>query len=412
MRVLILEQEFQGHHYLYLSHIIPALAGLVDEVVVATTERGARSLEYEKLLAPLADRFTLDASLPPSDPSLSLRTRFELRRNINDAVRRVKPDYLLVPSGDGPTLAMGLARAAGRGGVPGRIPAEVGIHYGYGLAEVGAKNRLKDLIYAQAQRLSPWEKIHYVSLTNYEWIRSLGGSLARRATLLPDPIRASPRYGKAESRRRLDLPAEGRYIGLAALLDRRKAIPEFLAAFRRAAEPGDRLLLAGRMDPVFARLIETDYQDLIREERLILRGGYFDQTTLDLVLGALDVVCSPYPGFGQLSATMLQGVAAGRPVLVSDFGWMRVMVRRFGFGTTCEVRDPTAFAAAIRSALDQAGDYRETEATRRLLEFHAPANFTESWLEGIRQTLGLPPSATARSWDTVVAALPQGAAEG
>ena len=103
---------------------------------------------------------------------------------------------------------------------------------------------------------------------------------------------------------------------------------------------------------------------------------------------------------------MLQGIAAGRPVLVSDFGWMGVMVRRFGFGTTCEVHDPTAFAAAIRSALDHAATYQETEATRRLLEFHAPANFTESWLAGIRQKLGLPPSATARSWETVVAALP------
>jgi glycosyltransferase involved in cell wall biosynthesis len=405
MRVLVHEQEYAGHHFQYLAHLLPRLVDQVDEVVVTITPMAHESVEFRTLLAPLADRVDFQPTLPHGDPSLKLKGRVRLLRILRDAVRRVRPDYVLVPSGDGPSSAMGLFRAAGLGGLPGDVPAEVGIHYGYGPVRVGIKNRLKDLLYTQSQWASSWKRIHYVSPVVYEGVTGSGGSLARRAALLPHPVPAVPRLDKRECRRRLGIPEEGRYLGLAGVLDVRKGLDRLLAAFRTAAGPDDRLLLAGRMDPWFSRSVEDEYADLIRQDRLIRIDRYLDAETFDLVPCALDVACTTYPKFGQLSSVMLHGLAAGRPVLANDFGWMRVMVRRFGCGWACDVLDPSAFAATIRTALDGASAYHESEATRRLLQFHAPANFAGSWLAGIREAQGLPPSEGLRSWSWVLEAL-------
>jgi glycosyltransferase involved in cell wall biosynthesis len=407
MRVLLFEQEYRGHYLSYLGHLIPSLSDLVDEVIVAITSRAHDSTEFRAYLAPLADRADFHPVVPLTDSSLRLSSRGRLLDNLRRAVRTFRPDYVLVPSGDGQTSFMGLYSILTGKGLPGGVPGEVGIHYGYGPVGAGFKNGLKDIFYTQTQRLSSWRKIHYASSIFYEWIRSRGGSLAMRAELLPDPVPSNPRIGKSESRRRLGIPEDGRYIGLAAELDRRKGIDRLLAAFRSAAGPQDRMLLAGRLDPEFTKLIESEYRDMVERDRILLMNHYVDRPTANLVFDALDVVCVPHPRHGPLSATMLHGLAAARPVLTNDFGWMASMVRRFECGSSCDVLDPEAYSRTIRSALDQCEGYRESEATRRLLEFHAPENFAASWLAGIRNSMGLPGCNGRKPWSWVLDALDQ-----
>jgi hypothetical protein len=168
MRVLVYEQGFSGHYLQYVANILPSLLELVDDVVVAITPRGAGSSEFREFLAPFVGRLDFQSSLPEGDPELSLRGRLRLLENLQAAVRTFRPDYVLVPSGDGVSSAAGMLRPFGRGGLRGGVSSEVGIHFGYGLKGIGAKNYLKDLFYLQTQRLSPWVKIHYVSVTNFE----------------------------------------------------------------------------------------------------------------------------------------------------------------------------------------------------------------------------------------------------
>lgn len=60
---------------------------------------------------------------------------------------------------------------------------------------------------------------------------------------------------------------------------------------------------------------------------------------------------------------------------------------------------------ALRKALEESGEYRENEATRRLMSFHAPENFAERWLTGIRAALGRPSGDDVCSWKWVLQAL-------
>lgn len=406
MKVLVHEQHHIGHHYNYLRHLLPRLADLVEEVVVAITPEGQRSEEFQTFLAPLEGRLSFAPILPEADARTPLRERWRLHRTLRHTVKQLKPDYVLAPTGDSYSTVMGLYRLAGVGGLPGRVPAEVGIHFGLGAAARTGGERLRDHVRAWGLLLAGWRRVHFVNLLYHEHVQAQGGTLATRSLLLPDPVAPNPRLSKVDSRLRLGIPEQGRYVGLAAMLDRRKAIGPFVAAFRAAAQPGDRLLLAGQLHPAHLELLQREHSDLIRQERVVLVNRFLSLHEFQAALTALDVVCTPYPGFGHLSGTLLHGVAAGRPILANDFGWSRAMVRRFELGWTCDVLDHPAFVATLRTALAQAEQYREAEPIRRLLAFHAPSNFAESWLTGLRELRHAPPSAELRPWSWVEESLP------
>jgi glycosyltransferase involved in cell wall biosynthesis len=406
MRVLLYEQFHAGHYYHCLHHILPRLIGLVDEVVVAVTPLGRASAEFKSLLEQFADSVRFYDSVPTVNPRTTMRDRFQMYGNLCATVDQVRPDYVLVPSADGQTTAMGLSRLGGRGSLPHKAHGQAGVHFGLGPAKVTAKDHARELFYETTWRLSTWEKIHVNNMSLYESIQSRGGSLARRTELMAHPIPSSPRLGKTESRRALGIPEDGRYIGLVAVIDHRKAIHQLLAAFKAGAnQPSDRLLLAGGLSRQFADLIDRDYAGMVKDGRIILMNRFIGLQEADLVHCALDIVCTPYPRFGHLSSALLHGVAAGCPILANDFGWPRDLVKRFQLGWLCDVLDQVAFTQTLREAFDRCEDYKESEGTKRLLAFHAPENFAESWLVRIREEMGRPAPSPFLSWEWVVEGL-------
>jgi hypothetical protein len=158
------------------------------------------------------------------------------------------------------------------------------------------------------------------------------------------------------------------------------------------------------MNPAFRALIADDYNDLLKNERLIVIDRHLTEAELIQGYGALDLVCvaNRPPG---LSSLMLKGVAAGRPIISHDFGWSSALVRRFDLGKVADVFDTEKFAQTLRNAVDASADYRESEATRRLLAFHDISNFTETMLDNVRSAVGKPQEQPLRVWDWVLQAL-------
>jgi len=402
MRVLIDQQYHLGHHYAYVKHLLPELLSISGDVHVAITSSGSASKEFTNYLSPFQSvRF--DVLHEEANPSLPMSDRLRVHQSFRGAVDRVRPDYVLIPSGDAQSTAMALYRWTARGHAPGRVPTEVGIHFGTGRAAHGRKSQMRDLANAVNLGLSGVRRVHLVNQLFYEESRRLP-IVGRYFSTVPHPVPAPTPLSKQDARRLLSIPETGRYIGLAASLDSRKAIPEFLAAFRTASTRTDeRVLLAGWMNPSHSAVIERDFGDLIAGDRLMLKTGFLDTATYQAALAALDVVCTPYPRFYGLSSTLLEGLAAGRPILANAAGWSDAMVSRFGLGWTCDVLNHQAFVAAIRHALDNFETHQETEPIRRLLRYHTPENFARSWTEGIRGAAGLPAKHPLR-WEWVQAA--------
>ena len=408
MRVLVHQQFHLGHHYQYLAHLLPSLIPLVDEVVVALTAAGASSSEFRAFLEPFATRVQFDMSLPTADPRLLRKERWRLHNDLRRAVRRTRADYVLVPSGDAQATFLPVFHLTGLGALPHNCPVEFGIHYGLGTGAVGIQAKFKDWIQRKSFVWSGANRIHVVSFLFYEQFRRFEPSFGERVSLMPHPVPANPRLTKAESRRALSIPEDGRYIGLAASIDSRKAIGEFLAAFRdAAASRSDRVLLAGVIVPSQMQTIESSFRDLVDRGQLILKAGFLDTTTFQQVLTALDVVCTPYPAFGGLSSTLLEGVAAGRPILANAYGWSRAVIDRFELGWTCNIHDHDRFVESIRTALELSASYRESEAARRLLAFHTPSNFGDLWVQRIRERKSAGASSESRSWPWVLEAIPE-----
>jgi len=388
MRILIDQHFHLGHHFHYIAHLLPALLAQQDEVIVAVTPEGLRSSEFGEILKPFAERVQFEPLLTAASPWLPLSERWRVHRELRAAVKRTKPDYVLIPSGDAQTTAMSGYRGLGQGALPGRTPCEVGIHFGLGSAASTTPDHIRDTLNRINLSMCGAERVHIVNLLFYETSREHPGT--HRFSLMPHPVPSSPRQTMYESRQQLGIPEDGRYIGIAGSLDSRKAIGELLAAFRAAElKATDRILLAGWMNPTHQRMIDSSFRDLIEQRRLVILNTFLSTNAYRAALSALDVVCTPYPAFRGLSSTLLEGVAAGRPVLAHRCGWMEAIVDRFDLGWTCDVLDHTAFTHAIRVALDRSAEYRETDAITRLLAFHSIENFAAIWTNGIRQHRGL-----------------------
>lgn len=160
-----------------------------------------------------------------------------------------------------------------------------------------------------------------------------------------DPGRYRPGLDGAAIRRELGIPARAPLVGkIANFYHGWKGHDTFLAAARIVASeiPDVRFLLVGHeTDGEKARAM---VERLGLSERVTL-AGY--RTDVPDVIAALDVsVNSPRTGEG-LSGAIRESLAVGRPVIATDVGGNRELVRDGQTGLLVPPDDPEALAAAI-----------------------------------------------------------------
>lgn len=400
MKVLIFEPDHTGHRYAYVGPILPALAGLGAGVTLVTTEAARGTPEFQEHIEPHARGLTVDfqPAIDVSSPMRAARGKLGL---FDGAVARHQPEHLYSPSSDGLTQLLG-ARPLSR--PPKGLETEGCMHRGsYAYPSGSLKRRLMVGAGLMACNRSPWTIVHHVDVVSYEWLKRRGGSFAQRSRLLADPVEHPAPIAHADARRRLGIPEDGRYVGCAGVLDTRKGIDLFVRTFaEHVRDPGVRLLLAGRLAPDIRALIHGPCADLVKSGRIVLIDRFVTKDELHLVLSAMDLVVTPYPAHVGLSNIALRAAAAGRPILASDFGWLGLIVPRFGLGSTCRVRDTDDFAHALARGLESAPSHATGPSAARLLEFHSHPNFIACWTARLRERMSLPASASYRTWEWVM----------
>jgi glycosyltransferase involved in cell wall biosynthesis len=268
--------------------------------------------------------------------------------------------------------------------------------------------RPRDRIFARAwlaaTTRSPFDILHHLDPIPYEAIMARGGRLAARSRLIPEPVEPVQQVDRVDARRRLCLPEDGRLICCPGWLDTRKGVDRLIRAFAAAQLAGtDRLLLAGRMEPAIRSVLDA-HAELQRAGRLIAREGCLSDEELHLSMSAADLVCTPYPRHIGSSGIIVRAAALQRMVLASDFGWVGMIVARFGLGMTCDCRDDDALASALPAALARSSAFRPTDAAARFTQFHTHENFAAHISARLRQRVGTAPSTALRTWDSVIRA--------
>jgi phosphatidyl-myo-inositol alpha-mannosyltransferase len=181
-------------------------------------------------------------------------------------------------------------------------------------------------------------------------------------------------------------PRAGHTVGfLGRFTEPRKGMAVLLDALRRLApsRPDLRLLVVGRGDvEALRRAAGPSLAD-----RLDVLGGV-DDTTKAAALRSMDVYCAPNTGGESFGMVLTEALAAGVPVLASDLGAFRAVLRRAGdeavpdtlpvrpdgasgemiggvSGTDAGVLFPTGDAAALAAALAALLDDPERRAALR-----------------------------------------------
>jgi len=410
MRTLVFEQWQGGHYFNYLECLVPRLAAMSSEVVVAITEDAASTELFNHQLGHLRSlpnvRFDLETRVP--DEKSAARFRRRLGLNVVEAILRNTPDYVFLPSADEQLLALPLLTMAGTGrGIRG-TPVEAVVHYKSFTAIGTTRERLVSAAQCALLKTKVFSRLNFVNFLQFEDAVSRHLPWVQMARAAGDPVPQPPRFGRGAARRALGLESSGRYVGMVGGLDARKAVPAALAAFKAAKlAASDRFLLAGKLIPEYRTLVQSQYRDLIHDGRLVLLDRFLTDEELTNAFAALDLHCSVYSDFSGLSSLMLKGLAAGIPAVVADQGWSRAIVSRFCVGRVADHRNTESFAHVLKVALDDSANYQQTPAVERLLQFHSIANFVEGLVQQAGVLAGKPPLTPILPWSWVLEALPQ-----
>jgi glycosyltransferase involved in cell wall biosynthesis len=407
VRALVIEQAHHGHPYTYVRRLVEALRELTSDIVVALTPQGIASPEFRTHLAEAVKDAQVLAMIRRPRPGIA-KPAWDAAMNIRRAVREVKPDVVYVPTADGIAEATGLVALAGIRAIPRGVHAEA-LMTRLTFAYPGdAQRRSVPVSFAMAGlRHAPFHTIHLVDVLAFDWLQQHGGKLAARFRVAPDPVDDFQKLTRADARKRLEIPVDGRYIVCPGILIARKGIDRLAAAFLAGGLPaGDRLLLCGPVGPEIQEMLQqSPFTDAIEQGKIVVVDRVLGAQELGWALCAADLVACPYPWQPHPSSIAVKALACERPVLGADNLWLGYMVPRFGMGWTTPVNDPAAFAQAIRQSLDNAAAWQPTQAGRRLVQFQSVENFKACWMQGIRSRMGLPALPLPTSWQWVSEAM-------
>jgi glycosyltransferase involved in cell wall biosynthesis len=304
-------------------------------------------------------------------------------------IAETKPDWVYVPYADTLTQV-----AAARSLLRGKhwlrqVPIEGQVMRGrYAYPAHGLKQQLASATTRWLMQRSAWRVTHLLDTLVYNNLQ--GTSQSTEYRLIPEPVERLPEVDRAEARRALGVPIEGRYVATVGGMDPRKGIDLLLAAFARAnLNNDDRLLLVGKMNQAMRELVARDYGKLVDAGRLQMVDRYVSDFELGCGFLAGDVLVTPHPQQVGSSGTMVRAAAAGRPVIASDFGWVGWVTKKFGLGTAINVRNLNAFAAAIESTLERPPDPRGGASADRFRRYHTVENQKAHWLASLGRERGI-----------------------
>jgi len=402
MRVLILEQRYDGGHYLnWVKLVVLSLMDLASEIVVGVPAAAKDSSQYKLALAPIQDRFRL-YDLPPDRPANRFKMIRRLASITSQAIDDVRPDALYLPTGDGSVDAINLARILGQNVLRNVEHSEVLLMRrpaAYGVPD----QRVPAWVGNLSVRIGQWSRVLAIDPVVFGWLKNhCGAEVAARAVLAPDPVDSLPPIDRDEARRLSGLPRAGRIISSLGLQEARKGVDLLLQAFVIAnLRTTDHLLLAGPIAPEIRSALEAARRWISDPSRILVVDRYLSTLELHQLACASDLLAVPTRAVAQPSTIAIRSIPAERPVITNNKGWFAYMIPKFQLGVTCDVENVEEFAALLPDALEQARKYHVSTAAKRLIEYQRPENFIATWRSGLAEKMGRT-RGPMRTWDWVL----------
>ncbi|MBU6239626.1 MAG: glycosyltransferase [Planctomycetes bacterium] len=413
MRVLVFEPQYAGHNLAYVHHLAERLLALDCEVHLVTSSQAIDAEEFASHLGDLIDSLQITAldTFSTRGSTRSIRVNgpsglFGLWRSLDLGLRSIEPDHLFVPFGNPIASCAGIPNPISSRLKRKGVESEIVLLSGkYAHPQTGRIAKMREQIALMILDRGPWSRIHHIVPHAVRAMKNFSSHLDCIATLLPDPVDKPPEMTKEQARVLLGIPAAGRLISLAGLLERRKGVAELLGAFEQALpklRQDDRVLLAGKATPEIRELLATRYSDQIAEGRIQFLNRHLSNEELWGACIAADLVCTPYPHQLFSASIVIRAARVGVPVLANAIGWMQQTISLFGLGTTCDTLNPEVFSNNLVTSLDASGSFNIGPAGQRFLAFHTPENFASRLTRRVAERVGRRDYAPEISWEEVL----------
>jgi glycosyltransferase involved in cell wall biosynthesis len=402
MRVLIIEQRCDyGHLLNYVQYLVRAFAPLGCEIVIAVPNAAPESAQFKRYLSPYQSRFRLEV-IPSREYATSMWRMVSTDARVFRAlIDRVKPDAVYLPTADGAAQSLALSRLALLRSGFSQVHSEallIRVPAAYGMS------RRPPFLTKMAIRAMPFDVVHYIDPVTFDWVlRCVGGSAARRARFIADPIEPLPLPAQSTARAMLGLPERKKLIMSIGMQDHRKGVDYLIEACARwqPAEPAG-IVLAGMLSAQIKELVTTEYRHLVDNGRLIVLDRYLSHEEINACCAAGNLIATPYRPHPHPSAIVLYAASAGKMVLAANNGWFAYMVPKFSLGRLCDPQNPDLLAETLNLALGEAEAYKVSPAAKRLVEFNRSENFVLQWRRELSRMMGRSEDASPRDWEWVL----------
>ncbi len=382
MRILLYQPNHVGHHYAYLAQMLGGLIDLPVELVLATTEQGVASNEFEISLAPLRKHLRIETCCTRPPKSVYRNAAHRLHELVA-AVRAIEPDHVYVLYADAIWQLLAVRSALGYWPFRADLPIEAWLYRGgftYPRANRPA-NRIKRRLLRHLIRRGRFAALHLDDELLDDFARRCAGKAGRtRLILTPNPIELRPPVEMAQARSRLGLEPRRRIVCSTGMVARWKGMDLLLKAFVQMLDRGgsetEQLVLAGpHSDDMLAMLSNEPYRTMVKTGRIVSINRYLSTEQMFDFAAASDLTVASYPRHSGRSSIILWAAAAGRPSLGTAWGCIGHVIRTHRLGLTCNVLDGDEFADRLREALQMPWTEQDAQRVRRYAEFHRVENY-------------------------------------
>jgi len=373
-----------GHHLNFARLVTAGFRRLGVGIVLATTERGARSRE-------LATAEVQIRPLRPRQAQGRLVSLWEELKDLQGMVGERHWNRIVLPSGDGLLQILGMAAENGiRIFRPGQTIEALAIR---GSVAYPASRilHLKHEVSVRFLEKAPVSVRHHLDPVFIDWV-AVQPPPRTEWRLMPDPVEIPPPLDRQTARSLLKIPVDGVVVGCVGVLDERKGVDLLANAFASSRLPSDaHLLLVGTCTAGVKAAVAKLRARRGFAGRVHLVDEWVTDEIMMRAIAAMDLVVTAYPGHVGSASIVLRVMAAGRPVLGSPTPWIARHVSQYKAGWVSDVGNPEAFAADLARAAENALSWQPSPHVSELLAFNSPENFMAHWTRATAVELGCSP---------------------
>ena len=374
-RLRSVHERSAGNHILVLEPMHRALAHPIIDALIDHPRAQRLGVMCNQDLARalnMAGRQGLEVHELPADARKAITGGSELQSWIEAALRRLRPDALLVTTAD--LCDAGVLRALTEGRCALRRTRTVLIYHwldaGY------ARDRKLARLRERAWSL-PSVTPMLVDETEISRIAATAPAVAE--LLRPVGYPFSPvKFEKEQARAHFSLPA-GRWVGITGNIQARKRVDVLLRVLLGSSELKDTgVALIGPIEESIRQTLKVEFSADVRDGRLFCADRYLSEQELWQALAAFDVVVATCQRKRGISAMAIQAALLGKPFVAPSTPWMEALAKSSACGYLYE--DPESEGGLTRS-IAEALDATPVEPTAELLHRYSEDRYLRQLLD-------------------------------